>query len=193
MKSLPYRFPQLYELGIKLLLKNTLSLRYTKIAQEIGKKNRVLDLGCGTALLYQYLHECHYTGWDLNNSFVKYCQKKGLNVYKKDIFNFSDYPECDYIVLCDVIHHVVPRDELLLREAAKRAHVIVVEPCYERRLPRTLVFLYDQIVGDADGINSFETRMLWDPDKPRLRKKFLTLGAAKVELLDNYMMAVFRK
>lgn len=193
MRSIPYRFPQLYEIGVKLLLRHTLSLRYSRIAQEIGSKKRVLDLGCGTAMLYYYLHECHYIGWDLNDSFVKYCQNKGLKVYKKDIFNFSEYPVCDYIVLCDVVHHIMPRDELLLRETAKRAHVIVVEPCYQRKLPKKLVFLYDQILGDADGINSFENRMQWDPDKARLKEKFLKLGAVNVELLDKYMLAVFRK
>lgn len=191
MKSLSYRCPCLYETGVKLLLGNVLSLRYSRIAQEIGRKKRVLDLGCGTAMLHQYLHECDYTGWDLNETFVTYCQKKELNVYKKDIFQFSDYPQCDYIVLCDILHHVVPRAEELLKETIKRAVVIVAEPCSQRRLPKPLLFLYDQIIGDADGINSFENRMQWNYDYSTLRQKFLKLEASKAEPLNGYIFAVF--
>ena len=193
MKSLPYKLPQLYDIGIKVLLGNTLSLRYCRIGQEIGSKKRVLDLGCGTAMLYPYLDSCEYTGWDLNDFFVKYCQKKGLNVFKMDIFQFSKYPESDYIVLCDILHHVVPKDELLLKEAVKKAKVIAVEPCSKRRLPRPLIFLYDQLIGDADGINSFRNRMQWKYDTVTLQQKFLQLGAATIELLNGYVFAVFEK
>lgn len=191
MKSLSYRCPRLYETGVKILLGNILSSRYFRIAQEIGENKSVLDLGCGTAMLHQYLHKCDYTGWDLNETFVTYCQKKELNVYKKDIFQFSDYPECDYIVLCDILHHVVPKDEELLKETIKRAVVIVAEPCSQRRLPKPLIFLYDQIIGDADGINSFENRMQWNYDYPALKQKFLKLEASNVEPLNGYIFAVF--
>lgn len=193
MKSLPYRFPHLYDIGIKILLGSILTLRYTKIAQEIGKNKEVLDLGCGTAQLCNYLDSCEYTGWDLNDSFVKYCRKRGLNVYKRNIFEFSEYPESDYIVFCDILHHVTPKDELLVKEAAKRAKVIAVEPCSQRKLPRALVFLYDQLIGDADGINPFESRMQWDYDCTTLQQKFLRLGAVRVESLDGYVCAVFKK
>lgn len=191
MTSIPYKVPQLYEIGIKILHGNTLPLRYSKVAQEIGRTKRVLDLGCGTAMLYSYLDSCEYIGWDLNDSFVRYCQKKGLNVYKMDIFQFSEYPACDYIVCCDILHHVFPKDELLLKEAVKKADVIAVEPCSKRRLPKPLVFLYDQVIGDADGINSFENRMQWNYNEPTLAQKFLQLGAVKVEPLNNYIFAVF--
>lgn len=191
MKSLPYRIPQLYERGITLLLGNTLSLRYERIAEEIGSNKKVLELGCGPALLHPYLHSCDYTGWDLNDYFVKYCQKKGLNVYKKDIFQFSEYPQTDYIVFCDILHHVIPRDELLLKEATKRAPVIAVEPCSQRRLPTPLLYLYDQLLGDADGINPFKTRMSWNYNQTTLTQKFQTLGATTLELLDSHLFAVF--
>lgn len=193
MSSLPYRFPRLYEIGMKILHKRILSFRYARIAQEIGSEKKVLDLGCGTAFLYDYLDSCEYTGWDLNDSFVKYCQKRDIKVYKKDIFQFSEYPECDYIVLCDILHHVVPRDELLLKEAVKRANVIAVEPCYRRKLPRSLGSLYDQVIGDADGINSFENRMQWNYNVTTLEKKFLGLGAVKIASLNRHIFAVFRQ
>lgn len=108
-----------------------------------------------------------------------------------DIFQFSEYPACDYIVLCDILHHVVPRDELLLKEAVKRANVIAVEPCSQRKLPKPLLFLYDQIIGDADGINPFETRIQWNYNRTTLTQKFLKLGAAKTEPLNDYICAVF--
>lgn len=193
MKSLPYRFPHLYGIGIKVLLGSLLSLRYERIAQEIGRNKKVLDLGCGTAQLYNYLDLCEYTGWDLNDSFVKYCREKGLHVYKKDVFRVEDYPACDYIVLCDILHHVVPKDELLLKEAVKRATVITVEPCSQRKLPKPFVFLYDQLIGDSDGINSFESRMQWNYDSTALQQKFLKLGAARAESLNGYVFAVFEQ
>jgi SAM-dependent methyltransferase len=193
MKSLPYKIPRLYEIGVRILLGKTVSLRYSRIAQEIGSNKKVFDLGCGTGMLYSYLDSCTYTGWDLNDSFVRYCQKKGLNVHKKDIFKFSEYPKCDYIVCCDILHHVIPKDELLLREAVKRATVIATEPCSQRRLPQKLVFLYDQVIGDADGINTFCNRMQWTYTKDTLKQKFVELGASKIEFLDGYVFAVFNR
>lgn len=191
MRSLPYLIPQLYEIGINILLGETLSSRYRRIAEEIGSTKKVLELGCGTALLHSYLNSCDYTGWDLNDSFVKYCQRKGIKVYRKDIFQFSEYPQTDYIVFCDILHHVIPRDELLLKEAIKRAPVIAVEPCSQRRLPTPLLYLYDQLIGDADGINPFKTRMSWNYTKTTLTQKFQTLGATTLEPFDGHLFAVF--
>jgi SAM-dependent methyltransferase len=193
MKSLPYRNPHLYELGLRLLHGKTLDQRYRRISEKIGAGKSVLDLGCGTGLLFTYLHACTYIGWDLNPSFIEYCRKKGLNVFQKDVRHHEEYPECDYIVFCDTLHHIVPQDECILRAAIEKAPVIAVEPWYTRRIPRCLLFAYDQLIGDSDGINSYEDRMKWNHTYDSLKEKFLRLGASHTEPMDGFLLAFFEK
>ncbi len=176
MKSLPYRNPLIYELGLKLLHGKTLTQRYRRISEIIGPGKTVLDLGCGTGLLASYLHNCRYIGWDMNQKFIDYCKKKGLHVFKKNILDYKEYPDCDYIVFCDILHHIVPQDEYILKAAVQKAAVIAVEPCYTRSLPRCLLFVYDQLIGDADGINAYEDRMKWRYTENLLKEKFSKMG-----------------
>jgi SAM-dependent methyltransferase len=193
MKSLPYRYPFIYEIGLRLLHRKTLVLRYRRIAEEIGTGKIVLDLGCGTGLLSHYLHSCIYIGWDLNQSFIHHCRNKGLNVQEKNILHYEEYPECDYIVFCDTLHHIVPKDECILEAARRKADVIAVEPCYTRRLPQMFLFMYDRLIGDSDGLNSYEDRMKWMYDESTLKDKFVRLGAYHTELIDGSLLAKFKK
>lgn len=162
-KSIPYRFPRIYNIFLRILAKN-LKQEFTYIAQVIGENKKVFELGCGTGILADYLKQgCFYTGWDLNKNFVNYCRKKGLQVFERDIFDFNNYPESDVIVISDVIHHIMPRDKELIRKAKSRTKkLIICEPVYQYRFfNMPLYSVYDRLFGDNDGINNLANRSKW--------------------------------
>ncbi len=124
-----YAFPQLYEWSLKKLHGPDLKKRFDIISSAIGQ-NQVLDIACGTGMLAEYLDpKAEYQGIDLNKRFLKYSAQKGLNVSRMDVFDFQQYPEADTYVVCDLLHHIMPNHQKLLKNIlAFGKNVIVCEP-----------------------------------------------------------------
>jgi len=178
MGSFIYRHPNLYKIMLKLIHRRSLYERYKYISNVIGKNKDVFELGCGTAFLQPFLHRsCNYTGWDLNKRFVDHCQKRGINALKKDIFNFNEYPENDVTVVCDVLHHIFPKDRILIENAMKNTKkLIVIEPYHNK--PKIPNFILKKLIFlDDDGINNDKSRYMWDLSKCR-------------ELIDHFKQSV---
>ena len=83
-------------------------LRYQIMMDVIRKRNpSVLDFGCGSGRLYQYILDCRYSakyiGVDASPVFVEFCQKKypGVPFYCLDILSHEakDFPHADYIIM----------------------------------------------------------------------------------------------
>jgi SAM-dependent methyltransferase len=206
MASIFYRFPRLYNLMLLVNHKQNLAKRYEAMAEEIGAGKRVLELGCGTALLAEYLHEdCQYEGWDLNPRFVRYAARRGVRTQCRDILEADRYPDCDVIAVCDVLHHVYPRHEPLIRNALNRAgKVVVLEPYNDclsllqwafDHVPQSLLKFIDSTVGDGDGINPYDERIGWQLkfDKQGLIGELRRLQAKKIIEVGKDLLAVFEK
>ncbi|MFX0141935.1 MAG: methyltransferase domain-containing protein [Candidatus Hodarchaeota archaeon] len=181
MTSIMYKFPKAYNLFLKIIHGNNLSERYKIISKIIGKNKRVLDLGCGTCLLFNYLDKsCSYQGWDLNKNFINK-NKNNLNVKLKNVFDYKDYPENDVIVISDLLHHVVPRHDELVKKAKKKTKkLIIIEPTVginiigtKNKFLKIVNKLIDKILSDDDGINSFEDRSKWFEKKEDVYKFFM--------------------
>ena len=181
MTSIMYKYPKAYDLFLKIIHRNNLSERYKFISKIIGKNKKVLDLGCGTCLLYGYLDKsCSYEGWDLNKNFINENKNK-LNVKLKNVFDYKDYSENDVIVISDLLHHVVPRhDELLKNAMNKTKKLIIIEPKVginiigtRNKFLKIINKLIDKILSDDDGINSFEDRSKWFEKKEDVYKFFI--------------------
>lgn len=194
-KSIYYTFPSLYELMLKYVHGKFLPIRYKFISKEIGKNKRVLDAGCGTCLLASFLDRSNkYFGIDLNERFLNYAikKKRAANITKTGIFNFSEYPKADVIVVCDVLHHIYPKHEFFLKEILKRSEkIIFVEPI-GKSMNNFLTFLVD-----ADGINSINA----DSGPTGWKKKFENekhvieffkkFNPEKIKVLNKDVIAVF--
>jgi SAM-dependent methyltransferase len=169
--------------------------RYVIVSKEIGYGKLVFELGCGTGILTDYLDKsCDYIGWDLNQRFIKYVRRRGYKAEVRDIFNFADYPDSDICVLIDVLHHIIPKQEVLIKnilDATKK--LIVVEPykAFNVPLPDSFRKRYDSVFGDNDGINSYRNRSGWHYSPERLNDYFLSLGASKVTEMNKDIVAVF--
>jgi SAM-dependent methyltransferase len=197
MKSLLYWHPVIYERVLGIVHGSFLASRYRMIAKEVGIKKRVFDVGCGTGMLAGFLDEsCRYAGWDANKKFVTYCKANGLVVEEHDIFDFANYPKSDVIVLCDILHHVCPKDKELLEGALKKARrLIAVEPLkpYRIPLPKPALKVYDAVLGDHDGVNSFENRIGWNYSEAGLNEYFSSFGRCTTRKIGLDVLAVFNK
>jgi len=194
--TLMYRYPPLYNLMLEIIHGKYLKKRYQIIGDEIGENKKVFELGCGTAMIYRFLHKgCEYEGWDLNERFLAYCRGKGIKVSKKDVFAFQGYPDSDVILICDLLHHLVPHHEKLVVEALKKTKkVIVSEPARSFKPPKLfeplLVYL-NYLLGDYDGINPPHTQLKWDYNEEKLKHFFQNLGSSKTINVGWDMIAVF--
>ena len=198
MRALPYIHPKLYQLFLLLLHRKNLAKRYTYLSREIRCNKVVFELGCGIGVLAKYLDKsCEYIGWDLNAAFIKYLRKIGLNAELKDIFNFKEYPKNDVTVIVDVLHHITPKEKILIKNALKSTKkLIVVEPSspYKVSIDATFFYFYyfyDLFLGDNDGINPSHTRMSWNFSEKDLENYFISLGAHKVIQIGRDIVAIF--
>ncbi len=80
-----------------------------KKVSKIKKRGKVLDVGCSTGNLLEMARKYGWStfGLELNDKAVKECQRKKLNVKKKELNN-GTFPNdhFDWINLGDVIEHV---------------------------------------------------------------------------------------
>lgn len=195
MTAIPYLHPKLYHLLLLVCHGRNLSRRYKTIAREIGHNKSVFDLGCGIGLLAKCLHRsCTYIGWDLNKRFIRYVRRNGRNVDLRDVFDSANYPQNDVSVIVDVLHHIVPKERILIKAILKKTKkLIVVEPyeAFPFPLPEPILKFFDAIFGDGDGINPYYHRVKWHYSKVELQEYFRELGANKIEELGMDIMAIF--
>jgi len=162
--SLMYRSARIYNAAIWTIHRYR---RYREVAEAIGHKRRVLDVGCGTGPLARFLCECNsYVGWDLNPHFIAYGRRRGLCVLPVDVSGLQAFPEeFDVIVAIDIEHHIHPR------RLPEDARLVSHEPHGGRPdwAPVGLHRWFDRVFGDNDGINDFDERMEWEPSA-RLRE-----------------------
>lgn len=199
MASLTYNYPKLYDYALKLIHRNNLRKRYELIAKEIGRNKKVFEPACGTCLVKGYLDKtCKYEGWDLNQKFIDYDIKRGINARIKNIFDFRNYPKSDVILICDLLHHIHPEHKNFLKKALKKSKkIIVVEPCISFKPPnrflKNLYKLFTKYIGDNDGINDFNQVLAWDFNEERLKNFFSEFGKNKTTKVGCDLITVFDK
>jgi SAM-dependent methyltransferase len=167
----------------------TLHQRYNYIARLAGES--VIDVGCGTGKLVDYLPEnSNYLGIDLNDNFLRHAKKRGRNVLKHDALTFDRFGEFDACVIMDLLHHINPRHEefieRVLRDVRKR--VIICEPFEvpgRNPITKNLVRIIDD-----DGINRQDEMWM---DKKTLLNFYHSFDPASIEEVGQAMIAVIDK
>lgn len=188
MKSPLYWSGSLYHAGIRLMHGRSLHRRYSYIASLSSEK--VLDVGCGTGILADYLSKDHtYLGIDLNENFLRHGKKKGRNVIKQDALKFDRFSEFDVCIVMDLLHHINPDHEEFIDRIMKdvRKRVIICEP-FDVPERNSIMKNLIQLV-DYDGINTIEDWM----DKKALREFYDSFKPISVEEVGQSMIAVYDK
>ena len=124
-----YRHPRLYEFLVhKLLYPKGL---WEKFRSEVGKGNTIFDVGAGYGYASRFIHPANHYGIDLNEIFVRYGRKTGVNLEVKDIFDSQAYKKSDIFLVIDVVHHLSSEKVKTLFDlifAHARQKVIVIDP-----------------------------------------------------------------
>ena len=155
-----FRNPWLYSLSIRLLHFNG----FNKISEIIGKKKNVFEPACGFGRLQKYLHNsCSYSGIDLNEIFIDFGRKRGLDIRIGDVLEEKNYIKSDIIILCDILHHLT-KDKMhklvSIAEKFSKEKVIILEPSFvglasgKGFFSKIVAKIFTKI--DSDGINHID-------------------------------------
>lgn len=197
-KAIWFRNKHLYYLVEYMLHGNKYKERFKLISRIIGKNKKVLDLGCGLCTLYYYLDSSNkYEGWELNEYFVKVCRKKGIDIKLKSCLDFKDFPAVDVIILSDILHHISPKQRLLMTNSLFYSkQLIVCEGFHDsnlkfhyfiRRLTKKLKL--EGVIGESDGINDSDN--IYVRSKLNLINFLTSYGDCTISEFGRELIAVF--
>jgi len=109
---------------------------HAKVIKLIGKDKRVLDVGCTTGYIARELkaHGCTVVGIEYDSEAAKEASKVCANVYVGDALKVIDEVspgDFDYILLADVLEHLVDPKSLLIKSQpllASNGSIIISVP-----------------------------------------------------------------
>ncbi len=158
--SIIFRIPKLYSLGIRLLYFGACA----RLKDMVGNGKKVFEPACGYGRIKKYLDpSCTYSGIDLNEDFINYGKKNGLDLEIGDILKKENYQESDIIILSDILHHLsLENIKKLVSIASKFAKekIVIIEPVFvdvasgKDFFSKFLAKFFSWV--DYDGINNIE-------------------------------------
>lgn len=189
MKSIFYKYPVVYEWGIRFLYWDGLNI----LKDIIGRKKSVFEAASGYGRMKKYIYpDCSYSGIDLNETFIHYGRKKNRNISKGNIFDRNMYKKTDVVLLCDILHHLKKKEMFdLVAIAAEfaREKVVIIEPVFVDIGAKNNVI--SRFIGkimkvmDADGFNEIE-RWLSKEEYHQLFHSFKEINHMKEVSIRNH-------
>jgi hypothetical protein len=131
--SLIYRSRFVYNLVMRALYGKHYDARHQAVSDLIPPGANVLELCCGTAVLYdRYLRKKHvnYRGLDINRKFIDVLVERGGSGEVWDLRSDKPLPPADYVImqgsLCQFLPEASEIIDRMLRAALKQ--VVIAEP-----------------------------------------------------------------
>jgi len=122
------------------------------IQAEPGMK--VLDIGCGTGGILEYLPEVDYLGFDMNPDYVEAAAKRFGPGNRFICANVNEVPaeaegSFDRILALGLLHHLEDREVVNLMKLAHRllapgGRLVTLDSCYRDHQPAVARFLIDR-------------------------------------------------
>ena len=155
-----FRNPWLYSLSIRLLHFDG----FKKIRDIIGKEKNVFEPACGFGRLQRYLYDsCSYSGIDLNEIFINFGKKRGLDIRIGNVLEETNYIKSDIIILCDILHHLTKdkiQEVVSIATKFAKEKIVIMEPAFvglasgKGFFSRLAAKVFARV--DFDGINNIE-------------------------------------
>ena len=106
----------------------------------LNKGDTLLDIGCGTAFILDYLSDIKYFGLDISAEYISAANSKysGKGIFTCGILNASmasKLPKFDAILLQGVLHHLTDQEINDLFALSKKilkpgGKIVTVDPCF---------------------------------------------------------------
>jgi len=86
--------------------------------------DNILDIGCGTAAILEFLPEVNYVGFDKSSDYInrakeKYGNRGNFNNSLANNIDLASYSKFDIVILIGVLHHLDDREVKLVFNKAK--------------------------------------------------------------------------
>ena len=136
MKSITYWNRFIYMGLMKLSYQNKFEKRYEILGSLFERNCSIVELCCGDCYLYlNYLKQkqIQYVGVDINNSFIAYARKMGIDARNLNVIS-DEIPQGDILLMHASLYQFIPSERVILDKiiAAARREVIIAEPVINR-------------------------------------------------------------
>ena len=193
MKSIFYKYPLLYDWGIRFIYFDGLKI----LKNMVGPRKSVFEPACGYGRMKNYLYpDCTYSGVDLNEDFIRFGRKKNRDIRVGNALDERWYRESDIVLLGDILHHLKNGEKYHLVSLAvryAREKVVIIEPLFVDIASRNNGF--SRVIGklmarmDADGFNEIDRWLSKEQYMGLLRtlKEFNHIKEMKLRIFRNHL------
>ncbi|MBF0225757.1 MAG: class I SAM-dependent methyltransferase [Desulfobacterales bacterium] len=132
--------PFIYDLFQSLVGAKRIRKKFVKKYVQPKQFDCILDIGCGTAEIINYLPKVEYYGFDTDKFYIESAKKKfGVcaNFHCSNIDNecLESMPQFDIVIAMGVLHHLDDKTAINLFKTAEKAlkaggRLITLDPCY---------------------------------------------------------------
>ena len=134
--------PCVYSL-VQWLFGTTAGQRRILDYMDVRDGQTVLDVGCGTAIILDYLPDVLYHGYDMNGEYLDAARRKYANrraEFHQDYVSETTLPEnlagqCDHVLAIGLLHHLGDEESRIVLEMANAAlrkggRLVTVDPVF---------------------------------------------------------------